>query len=381
MAETRERQVMGRVGARRVTGGVAGGEALPQEVLAPAGLRRLLRFGRLGLASGRNVDDIFALLLRDLRDVGVPEEAVVRLESLGPNVLRSGTVPAAVTKLAGGPANVREIQSSLRMARSATKGFTGSTLKSAYDDFLKILRAAGADHPDTGRVIAEIEKLGPKGLSKVGATTTLSALVRRGPDPVAMRIYQRVAQKAPTPTLSEGVKQVLTQVGEGKVPAVPGAARSELAKAGVSGVGKLARVARGAGRALTGTSPWGAAIGAVATTAFVGPRVMERLGRGKRARQAAMAGFGQLGPSSSPEFLKNIVDQQEAVTRRQVVLSRYEPELFNRILQVLADQGQQPGALTASERQIGTPVGAGYTGRRSAREVEFLLDQLLRQLG
>lgn len=373
------KQVMGRRGRRRVAGGIVGGAPAPDDVLAPAGLRRVLRFGRFGLAEGKDADALFRLLLQDLRDSGVPAEAVAQVEALGPNVLRRGTLPASVAKLAGN--QMREAQTSLRMAREAAKGFSPATMKAAYGDFLKTLRAAAGDHPDVGRVVAEIEKLGPRGLARVGSTTALSALERRGVDPIATRLYQKVAKKAPTPSLAEGVRKALTEVGEGKVPAVGGAARRVMEKAGVAGVGTAASIARKAGRALTGTSPWGAAIGAIATAGYLGPQIKERLGRSGRAREAALAGYGGLGPSSSAEYLTDIVDQQEAVTRRSVVLQKYEPEMFNRILQVLADQGEQPGGLTATERQIGTPAGAGYTSRRSAKDVEFLLDQLLQQMG
>ena len=350
---------------------------------APGALRRILRFGRIGVSSAatRSPTDILLLLVQDLRDQGIPEEAIAKIEDLGESFLRKGAVPQSVASLAGGSGNVAEIKASLGMARQATRGVTAGALEREFNDMISTMRKVSGSDPNALRAIEEIRKLGPKAVANVGAQATVSAFSRRGADPFSSQLLKRAQGKAPSPILAKGIEDVVKQVGGGKLPPVTGAAGTALTKAGATGVSTLARGARAVGRGIIGSSPLGAlALGGL-TVASIAPRFLERLGRKERGQKAAIRGFGALGPSSSTEFLRDVVQQQESVSRRRITMQQFEPELFQRVLQVLSDQGQAPGGLTSTERRIGTPVGEAFRGRRSAKDVQFLLDQLMSQMG
>ncbi len=107
---------------------------------APGGLRRFFRFSQLavGEAGGtRKIEDIWATLLKELEDAGVPAEARSRLESLGADqtLTRGARIPESVAKLAGGKENVKIIKETIRAAREATKGVSPAALEKQVGGF------------------------------------------------------------------------------------------------------------------------------------------------------------------------------------------------------------------------------------------------------
>jgi hypothetical protein len=347
-------------------------------VEAPGELRRLFRFGKLAVRGDRTTEQIFELLLQDLRDSGVPQEAINSIEQKGVGFLRRGSVASSVEKLAGTPENVQQVKSSLRAARASVRGVSPKMLQREFDDFLKALVAESPEglRGDAQRIVEELKRLGPKRLSELGSRTVTSALVTRGDQPLVANLLRKAVRKAPYPAVAESIKVVLEQTGG--IPAV-GEAPAGLAAAGVGGFSKgagfgrkaLGMLGKGAG------GPIGLGIGA----ALIAPRVMDVLGRGGRAREMARTGFGALGPQSSAEYLRERINAQETLTRRKMVMTKFEPQLFNEVLRVLATEGVPEGSLTTTERQIGTPRGGAVAGQRTSQDVQFLLDHLLSQMG
>lgn len=357
---------------------------MPDEAAVVGGdaLRRILRFGQLGAGpkGTATLDKVMEVFLLDLRESGLPDEAINRIEQFGTGIFKKSSLPPSVAKLMGGKEGVAHAKDSLKLARGALKGVSGTELKGQFREFLRLLKESAGDDPDVDRIIGELRKVGPKKLASLGAATTLTAMERRGADPMVQRLYRAAAKKAPTPQVATNIAAAVT-AAVGKMPKTTGATRAALTQAGVGGVSKAASVLRPIGRAVTGASPIGAAIGIGVTGAFLAPRIMDKLQAPSRARKAAMQGFGALGPASSMEFLKGVVEQQEAVSRRKMTLKALEPDMFNQILQLLSSPGEDPQGLTSSEARIGGPVGGGYQGRRSAKDVHFLLDELVGQMG
>jgi hypothetical protein len=252
-------------------------------------------------------------------------------------------------------------------------------LQREMDDFLRALVAESPEgmRGQTEQIVKEFRRLGPKRLSELGSRTVTSALMTRADQPLVANLLRKAVKKAPYPAVAESIKVALEQTGG--VPAVAAGERAALGAAGVAGVGKGAEFGRKALGALGkgAGGPIGLGIGA----AFLAPRVMEVLGRGGRAREMARTGFGALGPQSSAEYLRDRINAQETLTRRKMVMTKFEPQLFQEVLRVLATEGVPEGSLTETERQIGTPRGGAVAGKRTSQDVQFLLDHLLSQMG
>lgn len=365
------------------------GKAVPRNVTvgtpnvseAPGGLRRFFRFSQLAVGeagTSRKIEDIWATVLQELDDLGVPPEARSRMESLGAKAIlgRSG-LPKSVVSAAGSRENVAAIKETIKAAKSATRGLSGKLLETEWGALLKRF----ADDPrfaDTNgkRILAELGAIDPKVVARVGANQTLSALSRRGQDPVITRLFNKAMNRPGSAVLPDGITSVLQDISGGKLPKATAATTRALGKAGVKGFG-AGRAAAG----LLGKSALGAA-GIGLTAAFEIGRVRDILGREGRAKQLALQGFQGLGPSSSVDFLRDIVGKQEAVARRKVTLQQFEPELFQDVVRILSETGQSNNTLTSTERRIGANEQLGVSRRgRSADDVQFLLDQLFNQMG
>lgn len=364
---------------RIATSRIGLGEANLSE--APGGLRRFFRFSQLAVGdagTGRKVEDIWATALRELDDLGIPAEARSRIESLGAEKFIRGDatrVADSVKALAGGKENLAAIKELQALAKAATKGLSGKELEKAIQLAFTTMEKEAVDEPGRAliRALRDAHAKNPKLLSQVGFNQATSALARRPGDTVLGNLYRKVFKAGPSTRMPEGLTEALTQAAEGKLPKVSGATARGLGKAGVKGLGL--------GGKLAATSTLGIA-GAGLFAGFEARRAFKTLGRGARAEKQALEGFAGLGPSSSVEYLRDSVRQQEAIARRRTTLQQFEPALFQDIIRVLSDTGPRTDTLTTTERRIGSASRAGQaTGGRSARDVEFLLDQFFGQLG
>lgn len=349
---------------------------------APGALRRLFRFSQLSIGEagvGRNVDDIWATFLNEVDDLGVGAEVRERMESLGAKNLLGGKhgFPKSVT----GAMNKETLvgaKAALMAARTATRGVKPEQLATKWtellDDFAK---QAEFQTPDGRRILTELRAADPKVVARVGSNQALSVLARRGEDPFWLRQFNRMFKRENTAVLPPDVQDFLKQANAGKLPKVSGATVRALEKGGLATGTSLGRRAVG----VLGKGAFGA-IGIGVIGAMEAHRAGKILGREGRARKLALSGFEGLGPSSSVDFLRNIVDQQEAVARRKVTMQRFEPELFQEVVRILSDTGQSTNTLTSTERRIGADAQLGVQRRgRSGEDVQFLLDQLFSQLG
>lgn len=366
-----------RVKPRTVTVGT------PNTAEAPGAMRRFFRFSQLAVGeagAGRKIEDIWATFLQELDDLGVPAEARSRIEALGATKVLGGKskgLPESVVKLAGGKENVTAIKETQRVARQALKGLDEKALTGQWDDILARL-AKDEQFADANgrRILKELRAISPKTVARVGAAQTMSALARRGDDPVITRIFNKVMRRPGLPSLPVGIQETLKAANEGRLPKVTAAGERALTKAGVKGLGVGRKIAGLAGRSALG------AAGAGLLAAFEIGRAKDILGRESRAKKLALEGYQGLGPASSVDFLRDVVRKQEAIARRKVVMQRFEPELFQEVVRVLSDTGQSKSTLTSTERRIGANAEVGAMRRgRSPEDVQFLLDQLFSQMG
>lgn len=365
------------------------GKAVPRNVTigtpnvseAPGGLRRFFRFSQLAVGdagTSRKIEDIWATFLQEVEDLGVPPEARSRMESLGAKtILGRGGLPKSVVSAIGSKESLAAVKETIKVARAATGGLSDKLLETEWSALLK--RFAGdpqfAD-ANGKRILAELQAINPKIVARVGAGQTLSALSRRGQDPIVTRLFNKALRRPGSAILPEGIESVLRDISGGKLPKVTAATTRALAKGGVKGLG-IGRAAVG----LLGKTGLGLA-GVGILGAFEISRAKDILGRGGRAKKLALQGFQGLGPSSSVDFLRDIVGKQEAVARRKVTMQKFEPELFQEVVRVLSDMGPSQNTLTSTERRIGADEQVGATRRgRPAEDVQFLLDQLFNQMG
>jgi hypothetical protein len=346
-------------------------------------MRRFFRFSQLAVGeagTGRKIEDIWATFLRELDDLGVPIEARARIEALGAQQVLGGKskgLPESVAKLAGGKENVAAIKETQRLARQSLKGLDEKTLQREWDDILtRLAKDEQFTDPNGRRVLKELRAISPKTVARVGAGQTMSALARRGNDPIITRIFNKIMRRPGLPSLPPGIQETLKAANEGRLPKVTAAGEQALTKAGVKGLGMGRKVLGLGGRSAIGA----AGIGLFA--AFEVGRVRDIMGRESRAKKLALQGFQGLGPASSVGFLRDVVSKQEAIARRKVVMQRFEPELFQEVVRVLSDTGQSKDTLTSTERRIGANAEVGAMRRgRSTEDVQFLLDQLFSQMG
>lgn len=354
--------------------------------VAPGAFQQIFRYSQLAVGSagaGRSVNDIWATFLDDLTTQGVTPETITRLESLGgKTVLNADGFDKAIT--ASMDTNtLRTAKESHRLARAAVRGLKDPKLSLSWGELLDEFAKDPNFSDDNGkRLIKELRKLDPKTVARVGSNQTLSIVARRGEDPFWVRQFNKLFKRQNTAVLPEKMVQMLRETSKGVLPTIEKGTVAALAKTG-AGVTE-AGIAGGLGRKAVGILGKGA-LGAAGTGLFIGleaNRIKNILGRQGRADTLALQGFQELGPSSSVDFLRGIVDQQEQVARRKVVMQRFEPDLFNEVVRILGDTSQQPGTLTSTERRIGSEAEIGIRRKgRSGEDMEFLLDQLFSQMG
>ncbi|KKK64580.1 hypothetical protein LCGC14_2982760, partial [marine sediment metagenome] len=355
------------------------------QAVAPGAFQQIFRYSQLavgGAGAGRNINDIWATFLDDMTSQGVPQDAIARMESLGgKTVLNADGFPKAITAAMDAD-TLRTAKESHRLARAAIRGIKDPKLSLSWgellDDFAK---EPEFTNPNGKRILAELRKLDPKTVARVGSNQALSVVARRGEDPFWMRQFNKLFRRQGTAVLPEKMVQMLRETNKGALPQIEKGVVAALAKTG-EGVTK-AGLTGGLGRGALGVLGKGA-LGAAGTGLFLGleaNRITNILGRQGRADKLALEGFQELGPSSSADFLRGIVDQQEQVSRRKVVMQRFEPDLFNEVVRILGDTSQQPNSLTSTERRIGSDAQMGVERRgRSGEDVQFLLDQLFTQV-
>ncbi|KKN58752.1 hypothetical protein LCGC14_0549310, partial [marine sediment metagenome] len=265
----------------------------------------------------------------------------------------------------------------IKVAKASLGGFSGKLLETEWRSMLKLFASDERFATESGkRLLAELKVAGPEVFTKIGSNQAISALARRGEDPFVIRMFNKVFKRPGTPVLPEGIASALKEASGGKLPKVTAATTKALGKAGVKGFG-VGRKAAG----LLGTTKFGA-LGIGVAAALEAGRVKDIMGRGGRAKKLALQGFQGLGPSSSVEYLRDIVGKQEAVARRKVTLQKFEPELFQEVARILSDTGPSQNTLTSTERRIGAneELGAAQRGR-DPKDVQFLMDQLFTQMG
>ncbi len=347
---------------------------------APGGYRRFFRLSQLsaGVAGeGRKIEDIWATFLQELDDMGVPEATRSRLESLGPRKVFGPKGLGKSVTLGLDKKNFRVVRETLAVAKGATRGHKPAFIREEWSRLLKSFasdeRFAG---PEGARLLEELRKVDPPVVAKGGGNQAMSALVRRGEDPFVVRMFNKTFRRPNSPILPEGIEATLKAANAGKLPAVSAAASKALTAGGLSlgGVGR--KIAGIAGKGALG--PASVAIG----LGFEAKRAANILGRPARARQQALQGLAGQGPTSSADFLRSMVGQQEAIARRQVVMQKFEPDLWQEVVRVLSDTGGTPGTLTSTERRIGSDEQIGIARRgRSSEDMKVLLDELFNQMG
>lgn len=356
------------------------------QTVAPGAFQQIFRYSQLAVGeagAGRNINDIWATFLDDMATQGMPRETIARLEALGgKTVLNADGFSKAITASMDAD-TLKAAKESHRFAKAAVRGLgkkvdLGPKWTELLDDFAKDANFADENGK---RILAELRKLDPKTVARVGSNQALSVVARRGEDPFWVRQFNKLFKRQGTAVLPQKMVQMLKETNKGALPQVERGVVRALAKAS-PGVTK-AGLAGGLGRGVVGALGKGA-LGAAGTGLFLGleaNRMAGILGRQGRADELALRGFQELGPSSSADFLRNIVDQQEQVARRKVTMQRFEPDLFNEVVRILGDTSQQPNSLTSTERRIGSDAQMGIQKRgRSGEDVQFLLDQLFTQM-
>lgn len=333
-------------------------------------LLKMSRFalGKMPAGGVEKAEHLMAALTEYLGGMGVPEEALARMQGLGKSLFRKGEgVPASVKALAGSVENSEKIQEALQLARGAWRGLDKKTLHTQWGTVLKAMGESGM----SPQVLSQLKRLGPEKVAELGAGQTLSAFDRLGPDPFISQMYKKLLNK---PTTTKGQwKALRAALGPILEEVAPGT-RKALTEAGLPGFTGTARMGRAAAGTL-GHSGAGTAAIVGLPTLFEGYKLSNRPSP-QQARQTAIEGFMALGGSSSSQVLGQIVNQQEQAARRQIVLQQADPELFTRVLGVLSGGPQGRGILTESERQIGRAT-QGVSARRPDKDVKFLLDQLM----
>jgi hypothetical protein len=313
-------------------------------------------------------------VLQELEDQGVPAEAVDRMRSMGLKSFLKGKskgLPQSVAAAAGDRENVKLIKETVRMGRAAVKGFDERQLQQQWKQMLGRL---GDDIPV--QLKARLRGLDPKAVARAAMASARSAASEGSQ--TALSVLKNVSSGPTGWTWArDAASEIVPSPGPGSaiVPSKGGA----LARVAGEAAGVAGEAAPGLLRRMMGRLGKGTVLGLGITAAIEAPRLLGILGRGRRAEQRAAQGPG---PMSSHEFLRDIVAQQEAIARRKATLQTLEPDLFNEVTRILATTGAQRPTLTPTERRIGNSQDVGTSQRtRSRDQVEFLLDQLLGQMG
>jgi len=377
--------------AAQTTAAVAVEEGIPNLVEAPVGIRQALRYSQLSIGEaggGRQMADVWATFLDDLKSLDVSDDALARIKDLGAEKVLGGKSQTgfakSITSLPGwDEKKLRDTKDSLVQARHAVRGTSKKTIAAEMDDLLAAMSKDAKFQTDDGkRIIAALKKPANRELlAKIGSNQTMSVLAQRGADPWWMQQYHKVLKKKNTAVLPESMQDFLRETGKaGKMPAVTAGTKTALKGAGAAGK----ELAGGMGRKALGVlgKSAGGALGMGALAYFEGKRFIDLFGREGRAKRMARAGFEGLGPSSSVDFLRQEVATQEMVARRKTVMQQYNPDTMDDIIRILSQSGQSSPTLTSTERRIGkgTQMGAAPRGRKQD-DVKFMLDELFNQMG
>ena len=355
---------------------------------APGGYRQLLRYSQLSVGAAgvdRHIGDVWATFIDDMRDLGVPDEAIVRMERLGPDAVLGGSSKRGFNKSITAHMNPEQLEQtkvSLVQARNAVRGVPDKVLGSEMDDLLNLMsKDAKFQTPEGKRILAELKKPGNRALlAKVGANQGMSVLVRRGDDPWWTQKFNQIFKRKNTAVLPAEFQDLVRATAGGKVPAIAATTKAAVKAAGATGTS----LAGGAGRKALGMlgKTAGGAVGVGALAFFEGKRLIDIFGREGRAKKLARAGFEGLGPSSNVDFLRQQVSNQEMVARRKVTMQKFEPELFQEVVRHLSQSGQAAPILTDTERRIGSRAQMGAVQRgRSKEDINFMLDEMFNQMG
>lgn len=356
------------------------GEA--NQATAPGAFQQIFRYSQLAVGeAGRNrsINDIWATFLDDMATQGMPQDSIARLQALGgKTVLNADGFVKSITSSMDAD-TLKAVKESHRLAKAAVRGIKDPKLNLSWNELLDSFSKEPEFADANGkRLITELRKVDPRVVTKVGSNQVLSVVARRGEDPFWIRQFNKLFRRQNTSVLPEKMVSLLKDTNKGLLPKVATSTTQALAAGGGAGLsGGLGRKAIGLlGKGALGAAGTGLILGLEAN------RAIGILGREGRARKLAELGVAGLGPSSSVEFLRDRVNQQELVARRKVTMQRFEPELFDEVVRILADTGQQPNSLTSTERRIGSDAQMGIQRRgRSGEDVQFLLDQLFNQMG
>ena len=356
---------------------------------APGGYRQLLRYSQLSIGTAgvdRNISDVWATFLDDMKDLGVPDPAIERMRRLGPDkVLGGGSKRGfnkSITALLDEP-QLKQMRLSLVQARNAVRGVPDTVLSSEMDQLINIMsKDPQFQTPEGRRILAEIKKPeNRKLLAKVGANQGMSVLSRRGDDPWWTQKFNQLFKRKNTAVLPDEFQDLVKRAGKGTIAApLTKATKSAMAAGGAAGTSLLG----GAGRKALGMlgKTAGGALGIGALAYFEGSRMIDILGRPARAEKMARTGYEGLGGNTSVGYLRKQIADQELVARRKLTMQKYEPEMWHEMIRTLSQSGQRQPTLTQTERRIGArkEMGAAQTGR-SKEEMTFLLDQMFNQMG
>lgn len=366
-------------------------QGTPNPAAAPGAYQQIFRYSQLAVGAAgadRNINDIWATFLDDMTSQGMPQESIARLEQLGgKTILNADGIPKSITEALPDADSLKAVKESHKMAKAAVLGITGGktgikNLDLSWSELLdEFAKDADFATDDGKRIIAELRKLDPKMVAKVGSNQTLSIMARRGDDPFWTKQFNKVFKRQNTAVLPSKMVNMLRETNKGLMPKVS----KETIAALVSGGGATTKsLTGGIGRKAIGLLGKGV-MGAAGTGLFLGieaNRMIGILGREGRARKMAELGIAGLGPSSSVEFLRDRVDKQEQASRRKMTMQKFEPQMFNDVVRILSDSGDNRDTLTSTERRIGKDAQMGIQRRgRSSEDVKFLLDQLFNQMG
>lgn len=369
------------VGFGKTPGRTQVATGVPNLAEAPGGYQRFFRLSQLGYGTagkGRKIEDIWATFLQELSDMGIPGETRSRLEALGPKrVLGPKGLGKSIT-MGLGKENFKVLRETLAVAKGATRGYKPALIRGKWEYLLKSLTEDPQFATEDGRRILEkLRKVDPAKIAKIGSTAPLSVLASRGQDPLVIRMFNKIFKQPNTPVLPAGITETLKAANAGKLPSVARGAAKTLAAEGVAVGGIGRRITKG----LMGAGKIGP-VGAAITLGFGAMQASDILGRPGRAKKLAAQGYTELGPSSSADYLRHVVGQQEALSRRQVTMQKFEPAMWEEVVRILSDAGPSRSTLTSTERRIGSSPQAGAAQQgRSSEDMNFLLNELFNQMG
>lgn len=297
------------------------------ETTPPAGLAE---FARLA-ASGGQRTEIFEQFLKLATDAGVSPEAIDTLTQHGVSILSKSALPRSIKAQAGSLEASQAAEELFGMARVATKGIPDQALSQAWG--------------------AELRK---RGIATASAKEVTGDVLKKA-------IYGTATEMAP----------------EGAAKAAAGLATKGVAKFAGKAATTAGKVAGRASKVLT-SGVVGLALGTIMPFGSASP--LSLLGREGKARNKAVAGFAAMGQTSSAAVMNAIVKQQELASRRQLVLQKFEPEIFEQMLQALASNETNPSTRTPTERSIGGAYEETMPARRPDKDTKFLLDQLMQEM-